>query len=173
MTRLKIIGTGAAITLLLGGSYAAQQFGAQPQVTLDNPQQVVWDKPTTDEQWAEDVKKESFHIKSTGKLEEMRDTHAAKLQRVIDAFDEELNCEECLRFKLRKEHSDWTGEDLDNAYINRVAQATWEVEKLQQSVERMDNELRLRESGFVAVEGEDEGLFGSLTKPYAIRQIND
>lgn len=157
-----------------GGFYYNQQLGANPKVSLDNPQVVSWTKPTTDAEWAEDVKVESFHIKSTGKLTEMRDVHAKKLERVQAGKKEVFECRACIDFKYKEAHPEATQAEIDANYADELAKANWEVEKLKQSVERMDNELRLRDKGFVVVEGEPVvgGLFGSA-KPYAIRTPRD
>jgi len=56
---------------------------------------------------------------------------------------------ECVKFKLRQANPDWSVQDVNNEYQNQVSQATWEVEKLKQSIERMENEMRLRKAGKV------------------------
>ena len=170
---LKYLVALIAITGIGGAYYGVQQFGAAPKVTLDNPQVVVWTKPTTDAGWAEDIKAENFDIKSTGKLTEMRDVHVAKLKRVEEGKREVFECRECIDFKYKQANPDWKQIDVDNNYANELAQANWEVEKLKQSVERMDNELRLRDKGFVVVEGEAVGLFGGSVDPQYVRKIND
>ena len=121
----------------------------EPKIILDNPQMIVWQKPTTDAEWAEDVKKEGFEHRTDAILQEMIDVHKAKLVRVIEGNRETLECMECIKFKLRQANPDWSVADVNNEYQNQVNQATWEVEKLKQSVERMDNEMRLRKAGKV------------------------
>src|SRR3990167_2704613 len=90
----------------IGGYLGYQQFGAdtREKITFDpaTAQVVVWDKPTTDAEWAEDVKVESFDIKSTGKLTEMRDTHVAKLTRVQEGKKEVFECRPCIDFKYKE-----------------------------------------------------------------------
>ena len=51
--------------------------------------------------------------------------------------------------KLRQANPDWSVQDVNNEYQNQVNQATWEVEKLKQSVERMEKEMELRKAGKV------------------------
>ena len=175
MTRLFYIGLPILVLIIIGVIVYGTKDSFGGKVTFDpaTAQKVQWDKPKTDEEWAEDVKAESFHIKSTGVLEEMKTTHEAKLLRVQEGMSEVFECRECIEFQTRRAYPDWTEAEIDAYYLDELAKATWEVEKLQQSVERMDNELRLREKGFVVVEGEDTGLIGSLSKPYAIREIHD
>jgi len=143
-----IIITGTVLALG-GGGIVYTQFGAEPKVTLDNPQVIVWQKPTTDAEWAEDVKAEGFEHRADAILQEMIDVHKAKLLRVIEENRETLECMECIKFKLRQANPDWSVQDVNNEYQNQVNQATWEVEKLKQSIERMDNEMRLRKAGKV------------------------
>lgn len=150
-------------------SMTSNSFGA---VTLENPQVIVWDKPTTDEEWAEDVKKENFDIKSTSILDEMRVAHTDKLKVVQKNKAEIFECPECIKYFAKKDNPEWTQKQVDEYYAEEVAKAKWEIEKLQQSVERMEKELELRQKGFVVVEGEADNL-GGRQKPYAIRTIND
>ena len=158
--------------LTLGGIGGTVYFGADKAViTLDAPQVIQWDKPTTDEGWAEDVKVESFHIKSTGVLQEMRDTHAEKLLRVQAGKKEVFECRECIDFKYKEANPTATQAEIDANYADELAKANWEVEKLQQSVERMDKELELRDKGFVVVEG--EMFLGASVNQKYIRYIND
>jgi len=119
------------------------------KITLTNPQVIQWSKPTTDAEWAEDVKKEGFEHRADAILQEMVDVHKAKLLRVIEGNRETLECMECIKFKLRQANPDWTVADVNNEYQNQVNQATWEVEKLKQSVERMEKEMELRKAGKV------------------------
>ena len=171
ITTIFIFGSLFVISFLIKEKNADAQLGVA--ITLENPQVIQWTKPTTDAEWAEDVKAESFDIKSTGKLTEMRDIHVAKLQRVEEGKREVFECRPCIDFKAKQAHPEWTQAEIDANYADELAKANWEVEKLKQSVERMDNELRLRDKGFVFVEGEERGLFGSIREPYAIRIPND
>ena len=121
----------------------------EPKITLDNPQVIIWQKPTTDAEWAEDVKVEGFEHRADAILQEMIDVHKAKLLRVIEGNRETLECMECIKFKLRQANPDWSVQDVNNEYQNQVNQATWEVEKLKKSVERMEKEMELRKAGKV------------------------
>lgn len=145
------LGVGTSVYL---GADDRERFIFDPATA----QVVVWDKPTTDEAWAKDVEIESFHIKSTGVLTEMRTTHAEKLKRVEDGKAEVFECPECIKFQARKGNPEWTQKEIDDYYLEQLSQANWEVEKLKQSVERMDNELRLREKGFVVADKDEKGI---------------
>lgn len=149
-----------------------------PSITLNNPQKISWVKPTTDAEWAEDVKVESFHIKSTEVLQEMRDIHTAKLQKIIDNGKKIAECPICIKYDLQANNPEWTQTDVDNEYANQLSSYQWDIEKLTQSVERMDNEIRLRAKGFVVP---DKNKAGVKTKQAdldkvditRIRKIND
>ena len=140
--------------LLLGTVVSAATVGAvilpeKPKVTLDNPRVIVWQKPTTDAEWAEDVKKEGFEHRADAILQEMIDVHKAKLLRVIEGNRETLECMECVKFRLRQGNPEWSVTDINNEYQNQVNQATWDIEKLKQSIERMEKEMELRKAGKV------------------------
>ena len=145
---------GKLLIALLGITSASayvgnSMFGVETKVTLENGQQVVWQKPTTDAEWAEDVKAEGFEHRADAILQEMIDVHKAKLLRVIEGNRETLECMECVKFRLKQANPDWSQTDIDNEYLNQKNQATWDIEKLKQSVERMENEMRLRKAGKV------------------------
>lgn len=175
-----LIALGLIGTTVIGGwAY----YGVTASITLNNPQKISWIKPTTDSGWAEDVKAENFDIKSTEVLQEMRDNHAAKLQRIIDGNKKLTECPVCARYDIRQNLSQQEGiENLDvsveNEYQNQLSQYLWDMEKLTQSVERMDNEIRLRAKGFVVP---DKNRAGVKTKQtdldkvdlQFVRKIND
>lgn len=170
----------SALIALTGIGGTAYYLGADRKeaITFDpqKAQRVEWEKPTTDAEWAEDVKAESFDIKSTGKLEEMRAAHAVRLEKIEKA--KIMECQECVRYDMRKdlEMREYKGSDLDAAvddwFSTELIHHESLIEKLKQSIERMDNELRLREKGFVIVEGESNSFGGSIP-PERIRNIND
>lgn len=178
------------VNIILGGLAAAAVVGGgvlaiQPdEIKLKNPQKIVWEKPTTDEQWAEDVKAENFDIKSTGVLETMIDSHVTKLSKNEKAFEKYQNCKDCLYwekyYQLRDAYPDmsksWVEDEARAAADTEYAQRLWEIEKIQQSVERMHKEIELREKGFVVVEGEKKtDLLGGISSvpPERVRKIND
>lgn len=156
-------------TTVAGGivvySLTNDSFGAP--IKLENPSKVNWKKPTTDAQWAEDVKEESLHLKFNKQLDKMKVSHEDKLPRLQKDMDELMGCPECVRWDLRsqfegmfddaglrynqklegKNLQQWIDEEFDSASSTKH----FEYEKLQQSIERIDNEIRLRDKGFVTV----------------------
>jgi len=139
-------------------------------------QSLVWEKPTTDEAWANDVKKESFDIKSTNKLQEMIIVHTEKLKK-IEADKEIVDCPECFKYKLRKQlENDYSDKELEklieSEYQQALAKHKWDIEKLNQSLERMSKELELRANGFVEIKEKGKDLEKNLP-PDRVRNIND
>ena len=159
---------------IIGATIMASGVGVavldQPKpITLEAPSQVVWNKPTTDKEWAEDVKVENLDVRSTGTLKEMKQMHIDKLNRVNKDQAEILECPECVKFSIAQRNPTWTQEQILTEYNIEHGKVVQLVEKLKQSIERIDNEIRLRDEGFVVVKGEDIGLLGSFKTPYAIR----
>ena len=164
-TSIKIIGGLVVAGVIMGGVFIANQNSGG--VTLENPQVIEWVKPTTDAQWAEDVKKESLHFKFDDQLTAMKVSHEAKLPRQQKDLDKITLCPECIKWELREQfEADFenmeialTGkfegktlqEWIDGEFAEQVDSIIWGVEKLKQSIERIDNEIRLRESGFLTV----------------------
>jgi hypothetical protein len=172
---LGILGTG----ILVGGAVVLQSSEKEQiaeEVLITNPKTVGWTKPVTDAEWADDVKKENFDIKSTGVLETMLESHTAKLAREEKAYAKYRDCPDCIRYEFRESLSSiFSGVELETEIEKKAQEAinnrAWSVEKLRQSVERMQNEIRLRDKGFVIVEGETLILGGLGDK--IIRKIND
>lgn len=143
------------------------------KIKLDNPQVVEWEKPTTDAEWAEDVKKENFDIKSTAVLEEMVLLHKEKLERFINGSRETLECEECIKYEIESTYPELNESEFEDIYRIRVAEIRGEIEKLQQSIERMEKELELRRKGFVQVEGEPKGFLEGDVPENRVRYTKD
>ena len=168
---------------MLGGAGATVAvLDAKPEpIKLVDGKAITWEKPVTDAQWAEDVKKENFDTRKTQALEVMVESHTNKLAKNEKAFEKYKNCLDCIYwekyYQLKDSYPDMSKAELEtearNATNTDYNQRLWEIEKIQQSVERMDKEIELRDKGFVVVEGEEvtTGLFGG--KPYAIRHVTD
>lgn len=158
MTLKTKLGIGAGV-LLIGGSGAVFVLGGDAPVSLDvsTAQEVVWDKPTTDDQWAKDVKKESFDIKSTGVLTTMVTDHTEKLKEEQATFE---TYDRCVQRMYWERYADFksrlAGQELEDTVQGVAKQdcdaALYGIEKLKQSIERMNNELRLRQDGFVSTD---------------------
>lgn len=179
-TIITVTGGIAALTLGATGLMAgSSDFPIQLDVT--QAAHVGWDKPTTDQAWADDVKKENFDIKSDGVLMTMRTAHAEKLDREIKAFAKYERCPECM---YEEKYQQFLDSGMDDATAQDEAAATaqteinqraWSIEKLAQSVERMDHELDLRTRGVVITATDATGkarkpadLVGKI-----VRTIND
>lgn len=166
MNKLKIFILILGVSATIG--IVAQQLKAEPLgVHLENPQVVVWNKPVTDAQWAEDVRKESLDLKFDYQLTEMKISHEKKLPHVEEDLREITECPDCIRWQLRQQfEADFDDMELgysqkfegktvqqwiDGEFAEQMANRTWKVEKVSQSIERIDNEIRLRDSGFLKV----------------------
>lgn len=183
---LKKIIVSAGVAVAVVGAVIALP---SDQIRLENARKIQWDKPLTNAGWAEDVKQENLDIKSTPVLEIMIDSHTAKLQREEERFAKFLEMEaagqnpvqylyweylENLRLSYPNEPSSWHESEALKQAQEQFDRELWSIEKLRQSVERMNKEVELRDKGFVVVEGEgraSEGFFGG--EPYAVRVIND
>jgi hypothetical protein len=157
----KLIIGGILVTVALGGGASIVLNDKPKEIKLENPQKVQWDKPTTDAEWAEDVKAEQFDIRSTEKLEEMSKVHTEKLKQITKTGAKLVECPDCARYEIKQnllneqEQGTEFEEDIETltekTYQEQLAQYQYDIETLTRSVERMNEELRLREKGFVEV----------------------
>jgi len=182
---IKKIAIALGATAVAGGAVLGTDvFTEEPTITLENPQVITWEKPTTDAEWAEDVKKESLHLKSTEVLMQMRSSHAGKLDEIKESGKRIVECEACVRYEIRQDllSRQAQGEDIqdidlsvENEYQNQRTQYLYDIEKLTQSIERMDKELELRKKGFVVPNKEKDGKINNTSKVDAeyVRIIND
>lgn len=158
----------SGIVALAGAGYGADVM-LQPEPPTY--QVIQWTKPTTDEGWAEESKIGNFDIKSTKVLQEMVSTHQAKLQRILAGKKEVLECPECIKFKIRENNPELSTAEIEAQYQEELAQAQWEIDNLNQNIERMAKEVELRDKGFVVVD--DGTLTEKQKKTKIIRKIND
>lgn len=70
---------------------------------LENIQNWEENKPSTDEAWAEDVKAESLHFKFDYQLNEMLDSHSAKVLKVEKDLDIFTNWPDVKRYELHQQ----------------------------------------------------------------------
>lgn len=108
---------------------------------------LVWEKPVTDEQWAEDVKKDQLHTRFDYQLQEMKESHEAKLLELKKLYDKATLYPDAIRWELIE--SGIPEEELDKQVAERIAGIKLEYEKIQQVVERINKEIELRKSGKV------------------------
>ena len=145
----KLIITFSAIASLIVGGIVLQ---SDEKIELQDPQVLVWIKPTTDLEWAEDVKKENFDIKTDLELETMIISHRSKLERLLNNFREYTECPECVKFRIKlngEVDGGLSQQDIDNAFQNEYNARLRKIEKITQSIERMEKELELRVKGIV------------------------
>ncbi|MEK0325474.1 MAG: hypothetical protein QQN63_07200 [Nitrosopumilus sp.] len=116
-------------------------------------------KPTTDADWAEDVKKESFDLKYSHQLEEMLVAHEKKIPVVQEDLDKFNDWPDAVKYELNQQFSDpdfdlegkivqqW----IDDEFAEQHVMYKWKVAKLEQTVERLKKEIQLRGNGFLTV----------------------
>ncbi len=145
-------------------------------------------KPATDLAWAEDVKKESLDVKYDYQLKEMKDSHEEKLPRVEKDLDVFTNWPDVERYKLTERFTqlfkdekvkeggklegktlqEWIDEEFESQHIFYL----WKVAKLQQSIERINKEIELREKGIVVPDKLEKGVENKdIPKDVIIRNI--
>lgn len=177
MTLRTKIAAGIGVLAISGGvvygDVASQPAPVVIDVQLINPQQVVWNKPTTDAGWAEDVKEESLDVRSTAVLNQMLLAHEERLKDVQRTYFKYRDCPECIKYDITADNPNWNQKQLDDEFADLNTRYTWDYEKLVQSIERMEEELRLRKEGFVTVQGETQLLFGGRHDPKYIRHPID
>lgn len=188
--KVKHIILGAVAVAILGAGGTAIVMQPKP-ITLESPKEVVWQKPSTDAEWAEDTKKESLDIRANDVLDTMVASHTAKLEKEQKAFQQYADMEKAgddpvkyiywqKRTEFQQSYPDMKESELDSeaqkAAQTEYNQKLWEIEKLQQSIERMDKEIELRKSGYLIVEDANAtatptGIFGATIPAERIRHI--
>mgnify|MGYP006931607969 CR=1 FL=1 len=103
---------------------------------------LAWEKPVTDEQWAEDVKKEQLHTRFDYQLQEMKESHEAKLIKMQELYDKATLYPDAIRWELKQNGIEEP--ELTKQVNEQTANTKWEYEKLQQSIERINKEIELR-----------------------------
>ena len=111
------------------------------------PQAIDWVRPTSDAEWAEDVKQEQLNYRFDFQLEEMRANLAEKIVKHKDDLDRLIECPDCFKYPLQKEGLKTP--EINQRYDEQVAQARGEYERVGRSLERIENEQRLRTEGKV------------------------
>lgn len=170
---------GIAITAGAAIIFGASSLNKPAPITLTNPQHVVWDKPTTDAQWAEDVKAEQIDMRSTDVLNTMLTSQTAKLEKETKANKRYQDCADCIYYDYYQQFLDNGMKDADAntearaAAGTAIAQHQYEMEKITQSIERITRELDLRQKGFVVIEGTQKPTFGAAVPANRVRHIID
>jgi hypothetical protein len=112
-------------------------------------QVVEWERPTTTEAWAEDVKKDNLDIKFDYQLDQMEENLTEKLPRVQQDLDKFIQCPDCIKWELKEGlNEEFSGQKLTDAveeeYQSQLAYYKWKADKLNQSLERIKKEKELR-----------------------------
>lgn len=125
-------------------------FIPREEVSLVNPEVITWEKPTNDKEWAEDIKIESLDIRSPKELQEMLAQHIEKLNEIVKPtkLDE---CPECVRYEMKEDFItayQLEGRELedllDKEMEDKINNRKFEIEKLKQSIERINKAIELQ-----------------------------
>ena len=123
-------------------------------------------KPSTDEAWTEDVKKENLDVKFDYQLDEMLESHADKITKVEKDLEVFTNWPQVKRYELTQQFTQMFKDQSDPAEVegktlqkwideefeSQNLYYTWKIAKLNQSVERIAKEIELRVSGYLEVQ---------------------
>ena len=156
--KLTIIGLGATGLIglgVLGLKGSDMNFGAdvKPYSEID------WVRPTKDSAWAEDVKIESLNFRTDEVLQEMLTAHQAKLFRLQEAYQPYFDYPDAIKFEFQK--NGLTEPELTEQSDKKLQLMKLDLQKLQQSIERMNKEISLRAGGKVDRTQEIENLKNS------------
>lgn len=128
----KILTIGAGVALIAGAT-----------VAIPNEETLIkWDKPNTDKEWREDIKKESLQIYDIPTLEKLYTTHKPKLDEISELLKVYQDCPECVRYY--KEQVGVSPEDIDNQIVEDIKVFRWKKEKLEQSLIRIEKAIELK-----------------------------
>src|SRR3990167_1741721 len=118
-------------------------------------------KPSTDSDWAEDIKAENLDVKFDYQLQEMLESHTDKVLKVEKDLDIFTNWPQVKRYELTQQFTQmfkdqnnptevegktlqqWIDEEFESQQLMYICKAA----KLNQSVERIAKEIELRVSG--------------------------
>ena len=139
---LLVIGTVVALAQVL------------PSEPVHIYQVVIWDKPTTQAEWAEDVRRESLNFKFDYQLDQMEENLTEKLPRTQKDLDKFIQCPDCIKWELKEQlNEEFLGGKLTDAveeeYQSQLHYYKWKVDKINQSIERIKKEKELRGEGQV------------------------
>ena len=106
-------------------------------------QTVNWTKPTTDKDWAEDVKAEQLNIRLDFQLQQMKENLEDKILRVQKPlYDKALLYSDAIKYEYVQQGIEEP--ELTKQVNERIAQYKFEYEKMAQSIERINKEIDLR-----------------------------
>lgn len=145
-----IVITLIAIILVATGIYIVTK--PQPKIgggiPIDLTPTIQWIQPTTDAEWAEDVKQESLNLKLDSELTQMLGDLQNSLTLAQKDLDKYTNCPQCIIYPLENDPTKpLSVQDATNQYNNDLSQKQYMVSKLNQSILRVQNEQRLRAKG--------------------------
>ena len=107
--------------------------------------------------WAEDIKNESLHVKYDYQLSDMKRSLDKKIPVVSESLFIASTYPDVYRHSMYQEFKDDGLSDtalstqIDKEYNDHLYYLRWKEAKIQQSTDRLVEEIRLRSEGFVKV----------------------
>lgn len=133
---------GGALALGSGGIYLRAIVTPPTPIDLNSYAEIGWIKPTKDIDWEEDVKAEQLNMRLDYQLEEMRINLSEKLVKHEADLLELRDCSQCYKYPLQKKGI--AQADIDAQYDNDLNNKQLDYELIKRSLERVENEIRLR-----------------------------
>ena len=106
------------------------------------PTSIEWTRPTTDAEWAEDVKAEQLNYRFDFQLEEMKINLEERLTLRKQQLNDLIICPSCFKYPLQKEGLELS--IINDKYNDDLSQKREMYERTKISLERVNKEIDLR-----------------------------
>lgn len=154
------------IGFVIGGVALAAGIQILPETQPPHEyQKIVWTRPTTDAEWANDVKAEGFEHRFDFQLDQMEQSLTEKLPKIQKDLDKFIQCPDCVKYELKERFTQMFNdagiglnkslegktlqEWIDEEFASQLAYYQWKTDKINQSLERITKEKELRKDGKV------------------------
>jgi len=136
------------ILLLSGCSKVVRPTLLEVQLGAITYQTVNWTKPTSDKDWAEDVKASGLNYRLDFQLEEMKESLETKIVNVQKKlYDKATLYPDAIRYEYIEQGIEEP--ELTKQVNERIAQYKFEYEVMAMNIERINKEIDLRKRGKV------------------------
>jgi len=132
--------------LLVVGIFAHINWVKEPQTFGA----IERDNCITDDCWKEAIKKEQLNIRLRGELDAMLVSHQNKLER-MQSDTKIVDCPECVRYEIEQDlissyriEGRELSDEVEKQYQEILGRRILEIEKLQQSIERIEKAIELQ-----------------------------
>lgn len=114
-------------------------------------------KPVKNQDWAEDVKEESFHVKLDHQLDKIEKVLTNKIPKISKMMEKISNYPDAIKYELREDllKNGCAESDLqlliEEKFNDLLNFYNWKIAKINQSIDRVKKEKELRNNGFLSV----------------------